>query len=281
MLAEPRLASVVPRALSVTEEAWAVPAGFTLPDPGGVPPSTEEAAASVAYRARKRRQADMERSGPVQPGSADTGSLADAFPGAPAGPAAFPAPGWPIHELGSHGPVVGEGEARAWCSAGPAAGPRGGAASPSAANTDWDRYPATRDDGSGSAPDGRWANERHDDYPVSAVSVFCGGWPADAGGGAVGARRDHGDRREGEVGRGADAWDGRAGPAAIQDDGRTHAAASRDGPMRRNDGGQGREGDAPGGSHWRSEPGRDGGGYPTASAGAAAGSQSDAYGSHH
>ena len=59
MLAEQRLADVVQRALRVTEEAWAVPAGFTLSDMGDVPPSTEEAAASAAYRPRKRRHADI------------------------------------------------------------------------------------------------------------------------------------------------------------------------------------------------------------------------------
>ena len=90
-----------------------MPAGFTLSDPGDVPPSTEEAAASAAYRARKRRHADMERRGPIQPGSADNGSPADASPGASAGPAAFSAPASPIHRLGSHGPGGGERDARA------------------------------------------------------------------------------------------------------------------------------------------------------------------------
>jgi len=73
MLAEPRLSDVVPQSLPVTEEAWAVPDGFPLSDPGNVPPSTEEAAASAAYRARKRRHADMERGGPAQLGSANPG----------------------------------------------------------------------------------------------------------------------------------------------------------------------------------------------------------------
>jgi len=281
MLAEPMLVDAVPRVLPVTEEAWAVPSGSPLPDSGDVPPSTEEAAASAAYRARKRRHADMELGGPVHPGSADTGSPADCSPGAPAGPAAFPAPGSPIAELVSHGPGGGEEEAHAWGSAGPGAGPSGGAASRSAANTDWDRYPAARDDGSGSAPDGRWAEERYDDYPGTAGADFGDGRPADADGGAVGARHDRGDRREGGVGRGTDAWDERAWPAASHDNGRSHDAAGRDGPMWRTDGGQGRGGDAPGGLQWGSEPRRDGGEYPTAGAGAAAGSQSGAQGGFH
>jgi len=62
----------------VTDEAWAVPAGFPLSDPGYVPSSTEEAAGSAAHDARKRRHADKERGGPVQPGSANFGSPAGA-----------------------------------------------------------------------------------------------------------------------------------------------------------------------------------------------------------
>jgi len=93
MLAEPRLADAPPRSLLVTEEAWAVPAGFPLSDPGDVPPSSEEAAASAAYHARKRRHADMERGGPAKPGSAHPGSPVGAAPDVPVGPAACPAPG--------------------------------------------------------------------------------------------------------------------------------------------------------------------------------------------
>jgi len=96
MLAEPRLADAVPWSLPVTEEAWAIPAGFPLSDPGDVPPWTEEAAASAAYHVRKRRHTDMERGGPAQPGSAHPGSPVGAAPDVPAGPAAFPAPGSPI-----------------------------------------------------------------------------------------------------------------------------------------------------------------------------------------
>ena len=151
MLAELRLADVVPRALPMTDQAWAVPAGVTLPHPGDVPPSTKEAAASAAYRARKRRQADMERGGPAQPGSADPASPAVPSPGTPAGPSAFPASGSPIHKPGSRAPGGDEGEACAWDSTGSSAGRRGVAASPPAANADWDRYPPARDVGSGPA----------------------------------------------------------------------------------------------------------------------------------
>jgi len=93
MQAEPRLAVAPPRSLPVTEEAWAVPAGFPLSDPGDVPPSTEVTAASAAYHTRKRRHADMERGGTAQPGSANPRSPVGAAPDVSVGPAAFPAPG--------------------------------------------------------------------------------------------------------------------------------------------------------------------------------------------
>jgi len=51
--------------------------------------------------------------------------------------------------------------------------------------------------------------------------------------------------------------------------------------MWRTDGGQSRGADAPGGRQWGSELRRDGGGYPTTGAGAAAGSQSNAHGGRH
>ena len=214
---------------------------------------------------------------PAQLGSANPGSQAHAAPDFPVAPAAFPAPGSPIDELGSHGPGGGEGEARACRSAGPGAGPRGGAESPSAANTDWYRYPAARDDETRAAPDGPWAEERHDDYPDTAGAEFGDGWPAAAGGGAGRDRHDPGDRMDGRLGGGADAWDDRAWPAASQGDGGSRAASGRDSPMRRTDGGQGRGHDAHAGRDWDAEPQRDGGGYPTGGAGAAAGSQCDAH----
>jgi len=93
MLAEPRLAGAVPRSLPVPEEAWAVPAGFFVSDPGDVPPSTEEVAASAAYNARKRRHTDMERGGPAEPGVSNPRSPVGTAPDAPVGPAAFPALG--------------------------------------------------------------------------------------------------------------------------------------------------------------------------------------------
>jgi len=281
ILAEPRPAGAVPRSLPVTEVAWAVPAGFPLSDPADVPPSTEEATASGAHYARKWRHADMERGGPAQPGSANPGSPAGASPGAPDGPPAFPAPGSPIHDLGSHGPGGGEEEARGWGFADPGAGPRGGAASPSAVNTDWDLYPVARDDGSGSVFDGRWAAERHEEDPDTAGAEFGDGWPADPGGGAGCARHDPGDHREGEVGRGAGPWDDRAWPVASQGDGGIHAAAGRDGPIGRTDGGQGRARDAHGGRHWDAEPRSDGGGYSTGGASVAARSPRDAHGGRH
>jgi len=80
MLAELRLADVAPPALPVTAEPWAVPAGFLSSDPDTVPPSAEEAAASAAYRARKRRHADMARGGPAQPGPHPPGPQDQALP---------------------------------------------------------------------------------------------------------------------------------------------------------------------------------------------------------
>jgi len=281
MLAEPRLADVVLRVLPVTEEACAEPAGVTLPDPGDVRLTTEEAAASVAYCARKRQHADMEHGGPVHPGFADTRCPADASPDASAGPAASPALGSPIHKRGSQGPGWSEREAHAWGSADPGAGPRGGAASPSAARPAWDGYPEARDDGFGSAPDGRCAWERHDDYPETAGADFGDGWPADRSGGAVGARHDHGDRREGRVGRGADALDDLAWPAGSQDDGRSHADAGPDGPMWRTDGGQRRQSGSQAGRHWWSESRRDGAEYPADCVRTAAELQRDAHSGRH
>jgi len=90
MLAEPRLAGAVPLSLPVTEEAWAVPAGFPLSDPGDVPPSTEEVAASTAYHARKRRHADMERGGPAEPGVANPGLRSAPRPMSRLGPPTSP-----------------------------------------------------------------------------------------------------------------------------------------------------------------------------------------------
>jgi len=69
ILEEPRLADVAPRALPVTTEPFAVPAGFPTSHPDTVPPRADETAASAAYRARKRRHADMARGGLPQPGS--------------------------------------------------------------------------------------------------------------------------------------------------------------------------------------------------------------------
>jgi len=125
MLAEPRLADVAPRALPVTTEPWAVPAGFPTSDPDTVPPSADEAAASAAYRARKRRHADMARGSPSQPRFHVPVSQAVASPGADAGPSAFPASQPSAGGPGSQAPGEFEGE--------PSAGPMAGAASHGAA----------------------------------------------------------------------------------------------------------------------------------------------------
>jgi len=62
-----------------------VPAGFPSTDPDTIPPAAEQAAASAAYRARKRRHAYLARGGPAQPGLPASGSQAVASPGAAAG----------------------------------------------------------------------------------------------------------------------------------------------------------------------------------------------------
>jgi len=129
LLAEPRLVDVAPPALPVTAEPWAVPAGFPSSDPDTFPPSAEEAAASAAYRARKRRHANMARGGPAQPGFHAPGSQAVACPGAADGPANFPASGPPVGEPGPRDSEEDEGEASAGGPDGSAAGPRGSAAS--------------------------------------------------------------------------------------------------------------------------------------------------------
>jgi len=129
MLAEPRLADVAPRALPVTTEPWAVPAGFTSPDPDAVPPSTEEAAASAAYRARKRRHADMARGGPALPVS---------------------------HRPGPRDPEGDEEEASAGDPGGPDAYSRGFFASTLAGSAEWGPRAAVREDRAGTAHGERW-----------------------------------------------------------------------------------------------------------------------------
>jgi len=61
LLADPLHSDVAPPELPVTRADWAVPAGAVVPEPGGVPPSAQEATSAAAYRARKRRQAEMAR----------------------------------------------------------------------------------------------------------------------------------------------------------------------------------------------------------------------------
>jgi len=245
MLAEPRLAGAVPRSLPVTEEAWAVPAGFPLSEPGDVPPSTEEVAASAAYHARKRRHADMERGGPAEPGVANPGSPVGAAPDVPVGPAAFPASGgrWDEerndHYPGMAGAEFGDG----WPAA--AVGGAGGAR----------RDPGDHMDGGVGRGAGVWDDRA---------------WPAASQGDSrsrpAACRDDPMGRASGGQGRGRDAHAGRPWDAAPQHDGKgypTVGAGAAAGSQR----------DAPAGRHWDAEPRRDGGGYPTGGAGAAAGSQ--------
>ena len=137
MLVEPRLADVTPPALPVTVGSWTVPAGFPSTDLDTVPPSAGEAAASAAYRERKRRHADMARGGPAQSGFLASGSQAVASSGAAAGPAAFPAWGPPGGEHGPRDHEEDEWEANARGLDGSAAGPRGLAALTLAGGTDW------------------------------------------------------------------------------------------------------------------------------------------------
>jgi len=172
MLSEPRLADVVPRALSKTEEAWTVPAGFTLPDPDDVPQSTAEESASAAYHARKRRHAGMERGGPAQPWPSDPGTQVFSPPGTPAETAAFPVPGASAHEPVPWGPEGEEEEARAWGLAGSSASPCGSAASTPAGSADWDQRPDARNYGAGPTHDGPWANEWRDDHSSVANDEF-------------------------------------------------------------------------------------------------------------
>jgi len=172
-----------------------VPAGFTLPDPGDVPPSTEEAAASAAYHARKRRHAYMVRGGPAQAGPHAPRAQVVSSPGATAGPAAFPVSGVPAGEPGPRGPEGDEEEARSGGPAGSSAGPCGSAASTAAGRADWGRRPAAFDDGAGPAHDGRWANAWREDHPGVSGNEFGIGWLAEAGGDAAGARNDREGRR--------------------------------------------------------------------------------------
>jgi len=253
MLAEPRLAGAVPWSLPVPEEAWALPAGFPLSDPGDIPPSTEEAAASAAYHARKRRHADMELGGPAEPGVANPGSPVGAAPDVPVGPSAFPASGGRWEEErhddypGLAGAELGDG------------------------------WPAAAFDGAGGAR--RDSGGRMDGGVGRGAGVWdARGWPAasqgDSRSRAAAGRDDPMGRADGGQGRGRDANAGRHWDAAPQHDGGgypTGGAGAAAGSQR----------DAPAGRHWDAEPRRDGGGYPTAGAGAAAGSHRDAHDGRH
>ena len=227
MLAEPRLADVAPRALPVTTEPWAIPAGFTSPDPDAVPPSTEEAAASAAYRARKRRHADMARGGPAPP---------------------VP------HHPGPRDPEGEEEEASAGDPGGPDAYSRGFSSSTRVGNAEWGPREAGREDRAGTAHGERWDATWRGDRADTAGDRPGRGWASESGGGAAAPRRDHDDRwGDGGHGRRADVRDDRVWSAAGPGDGRGCMADGRDGPAWPSDGGQGRDGAASGWGYGRSE----------------------------
>jgi len=313
MLAEPRLADAVPRSLPVTEEAWAVPAGFPLSDPKDVPPSTEEAAASAAYHARKRRHSDMERGGPAQPGSANPGFSVGAAPDVAVGPAAFPAPGgrWDEERHDDYPGMAGAQRGDGWPAA--AVGGAGGARHDPGDRMDggvgrgagaWDdrAWPAaSQGDGRSGAAAGRDHPMRRTDRSQgrgrdahvgrhwdAVPQRDGGGYPAGGAGAAAGSHRDAhaGRHRDAELQRDGGRYPtGGAGAAAGS---QRDAPAGRhwDAQLQRDSGGYptggagaaaGSQRDAPAGSLWDAEPRRDGGGYPTAGAGAAAGSQRDAH----
>jgi len=220
VLAEPRLADVTPRALPVTTEPWAVPAGFLTSDPDTVPPSADEAAASAAYRARQRRHAGIARGGRPQPRHSS---------------ASKPSAGGP----GFRAPEEGKGEASAGDPGGPAAGPRGSDASTLAGSAEGAQRAQARESGARAARDGRGGLPWRNDYSGAAGDGFGDGWAPESGGGAATSRYDREDRCGGTHGRHADTRDGRAWPAACPADGRGHMAPGYDGPIWTYDGGQG------------------------------------------
>jgi len=226
MLAEPRLADVAPRASPVTTESWAIPADFTSSDPDAVPPSAEEAAASAAYRARRRRHADMARGGPALPGP---------------------------HRPGPRDPKGDEEEASAGDPGGSDFYPRGFSASTLAGSAKWGQRAAVREDGAGAAYDERWDATWRGDHAGPAGDRPGRGWASESGGGADAPRRDRDESWEGGPGRRTDVRDDRVWSAAGQSDGRGYMAAGRDEPAWLSDGGQGRDGAACGGCNGRSE----------------------------
>jgi len=220
MLAEPRLADVASRALPVTTEPWAIPAGFNSSDPDAVPPSAEEAAASAAYRARKRRHADMARGGPALPGP---------------------------HRPGPRDPKGDEEEASASDCGGSDAYPLGFSASTLAGSAEWGQRAAVRADGAGAAHDERWDTTWRGDHAGTAGDRPGRGWASEFDGGAAAPRRDRDEHWEGGPGRRADVRDDSVWSAAGPSDGREYMAAGRDEPAWPSDGGQGRHGGASGG----------------------------------
>jgi len=167
LLAERRLADVVPPALPVTTEPWAIPAGFISSDPDAVPPSTAEDAASAAYRARKRRHAEMARGGP-----------------------ALPVP----HSPGPQDPEKDEEEARAGDPGGSDAYPHGFSASTLAGSAEWGQRAAAREDRAGAAHGERWDATCRGDHAGTAGDRPDRGWVSESGGGAAAPRRDRDER---------------------------------------------------------------------------------------
>jgi len=226
MLAQPRLADAAQRALPVTMEPWVIPAGFFSSDPDAVPPSAGKAAASSAYRARKRRHAEMACGGPAQPGP---------------------------HRPGPRDSEEDEEEASAGDPGGSGAYPRGFFASTLAGRVEWGQRAAVREDGAGAAHDERWDATWRGDHAGSAGDRPGRGWASESGGGAAAPRRDREDRWEGRPGRRADVRDDRVWLAAGPGAGCGYMAAGRDEPAWPSDGGQGRDGGTSGGSYGRSE----------------------------
>jgi len=168
MLAEPRLADAVAQSLPVTDEVWAVPAGFPLSDPGDVPPSPEEAARIGRV---PRREVAARRHGAQWP-CADR--VRQAYV---SGRRRARCPGWArrLPRAGVAHPQAGLPRAGRWRMEGarmPFRGSRRRAPRRSRVSLGGQHrvgpLPDTLDDGSGAAPGGRWAEERHDDHPDTA-----------------------------------------------------------------------------------------------------------------
>jgi len=176
MLARPQLAAVALRALPVTTEPWAVPAGCHLCGPDAVPPSVEKAAASAAYRSQKRRHGDMARGCPARSGPQVFGSQAVASPGAAVGVFAVTASGALACHPGSREPEEDEEKASAGDPGGPAVVIRGSAASTLAKSAEYGPRTPPREEGASVAHADRWASSWRDDQSGAAGDGLGGGW---------------------------------------------------------------------------------------------------------